>query len=476
MKTTFLLVPAAFLTTAMAWGRGRDAAASPPNPSDAVLPAKGRRYDYKQSLKKPFMYNNSLPFWGQHGNTFVAQDFVRLAPSVPHLRGAVWRTTPNEHKEWEVEFSFKAHGQSHVGGRGFAFWYTQDRAVDGPVFGSQDKWKGVGVFMDTSDPANQRTNSLIYGLVNDGTEDFPTNVASITNFARGCMRDYKNSPNPVYVRVSYIARTLKVSVDTHSKGRKMVSCFEHPDVDLPTGHHFGFSAESAKIGTPDDHDLYTFEVYEVNPAPKKEKHLRPHEAEVIKRSGEVKVDEKDKEVFEEVQKIVEDQELKEREQSEGSVISASKLAATVGNTQFRIIESLNTIHNKLESLGAPAQPPESTTKSLEEINHKIQRMAASLHAMESVVQGLVDHIMNQGGVQTGPDITRVLKEELKTLNAKMEDMDSRQSFQHRMTQNRLVNSTSWFTYVIVLILVQAAAMAVYTWYKKRLEMSEKKFI
>lgn len=85
----------------------------------------------------------------------MAQDFVRMAPSVPRLRGSVWRATPNEHKEWEVEFSFKAHGQSPVGGRGFAFWYTQDRAVDGPVFGNQDKWKGVGVFMDTSDPANQ---------------------------------------------------------------------------------------------------------------------------------------------------------------------------------------------------------------------------------------------------------------------------------------------------------------------------------
>lgn len=87
----------------------------------------------------------------------------------------------------------------------------------------------------------QRTNSLVYGLVNNGTEEFPTNVASITNFAKGCMRDYKNSPNPVHVRVSYIAKTLKISVDTHSKGRKMVGCFEHPDVDLPTGYHFGFS-------------------------------------------------------------------------------------------------------------------------------------------------------------------------------------------------------------------------------------------
>ena len=70
-------------------------------------------------------------------------------------------------------------------------------------------------------------------------------------------------------------------------------------------------------------------MYEVNPAPKTEKHLRPHEAEVIKKSGEIKVDDKDKEVFEEVQKIVEDQELKEREHSEGTIISAVSPTSTL---------------------------------------------------------------------------------------------------------------------------------------------------
>ncbi|KAF9342656.1 hypothetical protein BGX26_007082 [Mortierella sp. AD094] len=87
-------------------------------------------------------------------------------------------------------------------------------------------------------------------------------------------------------------------------------------------------------------------------------------------------------------------------------------------------------------------------------------MAASLHAMESVVQGLVDHIVKQGGVSNSPnDITKVLKEELHNLNLKMEDMDTRQSFNHRLTQNRLI-----------------VGMSAYTWYKKRQEYNEKKFL
>ncbi|KAG0301907.1 hypothetical protein BGZ98_007958 [Dissophora globulifera] len=257
----------------------------------------------------------------------------------------------------------------------------------------------------------------------------------------------------------------------------MVTCFEQKDLSLPTGYHFGISALSSDIGTPDDHDLYSFEVYEVNPSAKEKAPLRPHEAEMKRKGVAVEVDAEDKETFEEVQKIVEEQEAKLKEETDGpSTPSPDQMAAEVTETQFRIIESLNTIHNKLESLGAPVQPPESTAKSLEEINAQINAMAASMHAMESVVQGLVDHVIKQGGIQSTPDITKVLKEELHNLNAKMEDMDTRQSFQHRLTQNRLVSSTSWVSYVVFLILAQIVGVSAYTWYKKRIEYNEKKFL
>ncbi|ORZ27309.1 legume-like lectin family-domain-containing protein [Lobosporangium transversale] len=394
-SASILLIPIVFLSTiVLAAGDSNETPHS--KAFETVQPAQNRRYDYKQSMKKPFMYNGAIPFWEHHGNSFVALEFVRLAPSVPGLHGSVWRSTPNEHKEWEVEFSFKAHGQHSQGGRGLAFWYTQDYATEGSIFGNKDKWKGIGIFLDTNDVANQRLTPVVYGLLNDGTKAFPSRP--IANSIGGCFRDYKNSPGPVVVRVSYVGKKLRVALDSFGRGTRMIDCFEVEDVDLPTGYHFGFS--SSESGASDDHDLYSFEVYEVNPAPKTEKYLRPHEAEVIKKSGEIKIDEEDKRIFEDAQ-----------------------VAAAVSDTQFRIIESLNSIHNKLESLGAPVQPPESTTKNLAEINAKIQAMTSSLHTMEGVVEGLVKHVMSQGGVSTVPDITKVLKDELKNLNAKMEDID-----------------------------------------------------
>ncbi|KAG0269577.1 hypothetical protein DFQ27_003040 [Actinomortierella ambigua] len=474
MKFSLLLAPALVLSTVAAWGRDPPSARG--NSATEPQPAVSRRYDYKQSLKKPFMYNGAIPFWGYHGNTFVALDFIRLSPSVPRLRGSVWRSTANEHKEWEVEFSFKAFGQSPIGGKGLAFWYTSERAIEGPVFGSKDKWKGLGIFMDTSDPANQRSNSVIYSIVNDGTREFPTNP--IAGRFSGCLRDYKNSPIPVVVKVSYYGKTLKVAVDTITRGRNFVTCFEEKDIDLPVGYYFGFSAEAAEIGNPDDHDLYTFEVYEVNPPAKSKSPPRPHEEEMLRKGEEAKIDAADKDTFESVQKIVEEQERKLREETEGVPLTPAQIAAAVGDSQYRIIESLNTIHQKLETLGAPTQPPETTSSSIAEINQKLEKMTASLHAMENVVQGMVDHILKNKGTGDISEVSKVLKEELKTLNAKMEDMDSRQSFQHRITQTKLLSasSTSWVTYVVFLILVQVVAVSAYTWYKKRLEMNEKKFI
>lgn len=69
------------------------------------------------------------------------------------------------------------------------------------------------------------------------------------------------------------------------------------------------------------------------------------------------------------------------------------------------------------------QPAETTAQSLEEMYQKISTMAASLHAMESVVEGLVSHIKTQAGQQNSPEVTKVLREELKNLNNKMDHMD-----------------------------------------------------
>ena len=74
-----------------------------------------------------------------------------MAPSVPNHTGSIWAQLPNPHKEWEVELSFKITGNFYVGGRGIAFWYTKERAEEGPIFGNKDKWDGLVIMFETVD-------------------------------------------------------------------------------------------------------------------------------------------------------------------------------------------------------------------------------------------------------------------------------------------------------------------------------------
>lgn len=36
-----------------------------------------------------------------------------------------------------------------------AFWFTEQRGSEGPVFGSNDQWRGLGVFFDSFDNDGQ---------------------------------------------------------------------------------------------------------------------------------------------------------------------------------------------------------------------------------------------------------------------------------------------------------------------------------
>lgn len=145
------------------------------------------KLDYKLSFKKPYYYyNNTIPFWTTSGgkqkkmgwlsigaekcvfsyshlvqiDVIKANDFIRLAPSVPGAKGHIWSTIPNPYEEWEVNLQMKIVGQHIGGGRGMAFWYTKDANQDGPIFGSKDKWNGLGIWFDSSSPKVASSRSV----------------------------------------------------------------------------------------------------------------------------------------------------------------------------------------------------------------------------------------------------------------------------------------------------------------------------
>lgn len=70
---------------------------------------------------------------------------------------------------WELQVQFKIHGSSkELYGDGMALWYTKDRMISGPVFGSKDYFEGLAVIIDTYSNHNgnnyQMQLYLIYSI------------------------------------------------------------------------------------------------------------------------------------------------------------------------------------------------------------------------------------------------------------------------------------------------------------------------
>ena len=263
------------------------------------------RFDYRQTFKKPYLTTEaSIPYFNVTGDAIHGRDSLRLVPSIPFRSGAIWCTTKNTHKHWATHLSFAVHSPGNTGGDGFVFWYIKPHPVmaEGRVspsdafYGHTANFEGIAVVFDTSDTKQNRYNPFVYAIRNDGTKtrtDFVEYQSTKVHLG-GCYREYRNTPHPVHAIVSYVNKTLSLDIDIRQYGKSFTNCFKATVDGLPTDYVFGVSAATDKSGA-DDHDLFSFETYEIYPF-KKEHKTRPFEDADIKKGREFKMDDKVKKV------------------------------------------------------------------------------------------------------------------------------------------------------------------------------------
>jgi mannose-binding lectin 2 len=87
----------------------------------------------------------------------------------------------------QIVVEFKIHGQGNLYGDGFAMWLTKQRAQEGQVFGSVDKFEGLGVFFDTY--KNNRPGTVfpyVMAMNGDGNTAYDKDSDGKANEAAGC--------------------------------------------------------------------------------------------------------------------------------------------------------------------------------------------------------------------------------------------------------------------------------------------------
>lgn len=202
--------------------------------------------------------DGSVPFWQYSGNAIANEEMLRVTPSLKSQSGQVWTKNSVNFDWWEVEMIFRVTGRGRIGADGLAFWYTEERGTPGPVFGSNDMWKGLGIFFDSFDNDNKHNNPYIMAMVNDGTKVYDHKKDGSSQQIAGCLRDFRNKPFPVRAKIEYYKNALTVYFQSGmtNNEKEYELCFRSENVILPKGGYFGITAATG--GLADDHDVLKF--------------------------------------------------------------------------------------------------------------------------------------------------------------------------------------------------------------------------
>ncbi|XP_055285466.1 vesicular integral-membrane protein VIP36 [Moschus berezovskii] len=220
----------------------------------------------EHSLIKPYhgIGSSSTLLWDFQGSTMLTSQYVRLTPDERSKEGSIWNHLPCFLKDWEMHVHFKVHGagKKNLHGDGIALWYTRDRLVPGPVFGSKDNFHGLAIFLDTypNDETTERVFPYISVMVNNGSLSYDHSKDGRWTELAGCTADFRNRDHDTFLAVRYSRGRLTVMTDLEDKN-EWKNCIDITGVRLPTGYYFGASAGTGDLS--DNHDIISMKLFQL---------------------------------------------------------------------------------------------------------------------------------------------------------------------------------------------------------------------
>ncbi|KAF8368125.1 ile-1, partial [Pristionchus pacificus] len=225
-----------------------------------------RRFEYKHSFRAPNLAqrDGSIPFWTVAGDAIASGEQLRLAPSMRSRKGIAWnKRAMTESENFELEVSLKITGQGRIGADGLAIWFTSQPGTIGPVFGANDYWTGMGLFLDSFDNDGQKNNPIVALMMNDGTRSYDHHTDGSQQILSSCQKDFRNKPFPSRIKIEYSRNVLTVSIDDGMTATPRYQlCMRSENIFLPRNGYFGISAATG--GLADDHDVVDFSVYSLH--------------------------------------------------------------------------------------------------------------------------------------------------------------------------------------------------------------------
>jgi len=241
-------------------------------------------YSFRAPLTdiNPFTGQRQIANWDLGGTAVAHRSFVRLTAEAQGSKGWMTSQQPLSLSEWSAMMELRASGHSaHLYGDGLAIWLVKaSDHIEGPVFGREDKWNGLGIFFDTFqnvDHSHHHKHPYIYAMMNDGTKpyipDAETTADNVKNQAlpgahenSGCSYEFRYAEdredvtvlNHTRVHMVYRNKILKIRLQQTSSGvaKEWFQCIDMKDVEVPSPAFFGISAATGDL--VDNHDIVQF--------------------------------------------------------------------------------------------------------------------------------------------------------------------------------------------------------------------------
>ncbi|EAS34361.3 lectin family integral membrane protein [Coccidioides immitis RS] len=222
------------------------------------------------SIQQPYLDSDLHHRWFDFGgDTIIRTDqYIRLTSDRPSQRGWLWSRVPLTATNWQIELEFKIHGEGSLHGDGFALWLTKQRATSGPVFGSADRFEGLGIFFDTY--KNGRTGvsfPLVMAMMGDGKTAYDAAYDGRANDIGSCSaRGLRGSSIPTKARLTYF-QDKSLALDLQYKSDySWTPCFKitpsnDVSIKIPSISYLGFSAETGELS--DNHDIIEVNTYSI---------------------------------------------------------------------------------------------------------------------------------------------------------------------------------------------------------------------
>lgn len=209
----------------------------------------------QQELAKPYIDSSTLRLanWNFNGHYTVQEDFVRLVQDKPQQAGSIFSKMPIQAESFEMELTFHIHSKNggKIVGDGMAIWFRDAPSPIGDVFGAQNFFKGLGIFVDTYRNGGIGLFPQVIAMAGDGHTAYNKGDDGFTTKLANCKASrVVNNPSGIvrmriiHLKNGYLSVDINYNPERQDKWR---NCFTLSNVHLPVVKYLGFSAETGDL-------------------------------------------------------------------------------------------------------------------------------------------------------------------------------------------------------------------------------------